>query len=464
MTQIRQTGRFLKVLGRRDVLALAFGAMIGWSWVVLTGSWITSAGVLGAIVAFLVGGAGIALIGLTYAELASALPFAGGEHVYSERALGSGASFVCAWAIILGYVSVVAFEAVALPAVASYLVPGLDRVRLWQIAGWDVHLTWVLVGVCGAVVMTLVNALGIRMAAVVQSAVVLVILVVGVLFACGALVQGDPANFQPLFRDGASGISHVLVMVPFLFVGFDVIPQAAEEIDLEFEDIGKVLMVSVFMAIAWYSLIIVGVGLMMGEAARRDAEFVTAQANALIYGALGGKLLILAGLAGIITSWNAFLIGGSRVLFALAEAGMLPAFLARIHPRTQAPVHAILLIGALSAIAPWFGRPALLWLVDAGGLGIVVAYAIVALSFLVLRYREQDLPRPYRVRFGWLVGGLALLVSIGIARLYLPGSAAALKWPQEWLIVILWIALGATLYAIARLRRRTAPPAQGLGG
>ena len=302
MREQAQTGRFFKVLGRREVLALAFGAMVGWSWVLLTGTWISSAGVLGSIVAFLVGGAGIAVIGLTYAELASALPFVGGEHVYSERALGTGASFVCTWAIILGYVSVVAFEAVALPEVASSLVPGFDRILLWQIAGWDVHLPWVLVGVSGAIVMTLVNALGIRMAAVVQSVVVLVVLVVGVLFVCGALVNGDPANFEPLFKEGASGIALVLVMVPFMFVGFDVIPQAAEEIDLAFEDIGKVLMISVLMAIVWYCLIIAGVGLMMDEAAILDAKIVTAQANALIYGELGGKLLIIAGLAGIITS------------------------------------------------------------------------------------------------------------------------------------------------------------------
>ncbi|HAG73256.1 MAG TPA: amino acid permease, partial [Gammaproteobacteria bacterium] len=82
---------FLRVLGRADVVALAFGAMIGWSWVVLTGVWITSAGTLGAITAFLAGGAAITLVGLTYAELASALPFAGGEHVYSDRALGAKA-------------------------------------------------------------------------------------------------------------------------------------------------------------------------------------------------------------------------------------------------------------------------------------------------------------------------------------------------------------------------------------
>ncbi len=78
--------QFLRVLGRREVLALAFGAMIGWSWVVLSGTWISSAGTLGAIVAFFIGGAAILLIGLTYAELASALPFAGGELAYSKRA------------------------------------------------------------------------------------------------------------------------------------------------------------------------------------------------------------------------------------------------------------------------------------------------------------------------------------------------------------------------------------------
>ena len=92
--------RFVRVLGRRDILALAFGAMIGWSWVVLTGAWIGSAGTVGAIAAFAIGGVAILLISLIYAELASALPFAGGEHVYSERALGPGASFICTWGIL----------------------------------------------------------------------------------------------------------------------------------------------------------------------------------------------------------------------------------------------------------------------------------------------------------------------------------------------------------------------------
>lgn len=442
--------RFLRVLGRRDILALAFGAMIGWSWVVLTGAWIGSAGTMGAITAFVIGGVAILLISLIYAELASALPFAGGEHVYSERALGSGASFVCTWGIILGYASVVTFEAVALPTVLDSLIPGLDKVYLWQIAGWDIYLSWVLVGVLGAAIMTIVNVLGVRMVALVQSVVVIAILLVGVLLVSGAMVTGDINNMQPLFKDGVVGITLVLVMVPFMFVGFDTIPQVAEEVDLPFRDIGVVLIASVAMAIVWYGLIILAVGLVLDPTAIDASTTVTAAANARIYGEVGGTVLLVAGLAGIITSWNAFILGGSRAIYALANSGLLPKFLGQLHPKYHTPTNAIVLLGVLSALGPFFGRPALVWVVNAGSLGIVIAYVMVTWSFLVLRNREPSLDRPYKVPFGQFVGSLALVLAIGMTLLYLPGSPAALLWPQEWGIIIAWIILGGFLYGIAR--------------
>ena len=438
------------MLGRRDILALAFGAMIGWSWVVLTGAWIGSAGTMGAITAFVIGGVAILLISLIYAELASALPFAGGEHVYSERALGSGASFICTWGIILGYASVVTFEAVALPTVLDSLIPGLDQVYLWQIAGWDIYLSWVLVGVLGAAIMTVVNVLGVRMVALVQSVVVIAILLVGVLLVSGAMVTGDINNMQPLFKEGVAGITLVLVMVPFMFVGFDTIPQVAEEVDLPFRDIGVVLIASVAMAIVWYGLIILAVGLVLDQTAIDASTTVTAAANARIYGEVGGTVLLVAGLAGIITSWNAFILGGSRAIYALANSGLLPKFLGQLHPKYHTPTNAIVLLGVLSALGPFFGRPALVWVVNAGSLGIVIAYVMVTWSFLVLRNREPSLDRPYKVPFGQFVGSLALVLAIGMTLLYLPGSPAALLWPQEWGIIIAWIILGGFLYGIAR--------------
>ncbi|OHV08926.1 APC family permease [Kushneria phosphatilytica] len=451
----QQPRELVRVLARTDVLALAFGAMIGWGWIVLTGTAILNAGSVGAIIAFLIGGVAMALIGLTYAELAAAMPKVGGEHVYSYRALGHFASFLCTWSIVLGYVSVVSFEAVALPTVVEQLAPGYDIGHLWTVAGWEVKATWVAVGVVGSIVMMAINYVGISTAALLQKVVTALILVAGVMFITGSLFTGHTDNMRPLFNiDGGlvGGIMSVLVMVPFLFVGFDVIPQAAEEIDLPFRDIGKVLITSVLLAVAWYSLIILGTSLMLDHDALSGSSLSVPDAMTAVFGsAWGGNLMVLAGIAGIITSWNAFYIGGSRAIYALAHAGMLPAFLGRLHPQHRTPVNAILLIGALSTIAPFLGRPALVWLVDAGGLGIVIAYLMVALSFLVLRHREPSMSRPFLVGRGKWVGGISVALALGMVCLYLPGSPSALTG-TEWVIFGLWMLAGLAMYGFALAR------------
>ncbi|MCP1314428.1 APC family permease [Halomonas sp. 707D7] len=453
-TSTSEQAKLVRVLARGDVLALAFGAMIGWGWIVLTGTAIQSAGSLGAILAFIVGGFAIVLVGLTYAELASAMPKVGGEHVYSYRALGHWPSFLCTWAIILGYLSVVAFEAVALPTVVEYIAPNYAVGHLWTIAGWEVKATWVAVGVGGSLAMMAINYFGVTTAALLQKVVTGLILVVGVMFITGALFEGSTANMSPLFAPNeagvAAGIMAVLVMVPFLFVGFDVIPQAAEEIDLPYKAIGKVLMLAVLLAVAWYSLIILGTSLLLDSAALENASLTVPEAMGVLFDAAwASNLMVLAGIAGIITSWNAFYIGGSRAIYALAQAGMLPQAFAKLHPRYKTPTNAIFLMGFLSCIAPFFGRPALVWIVDAGGLGIVIAYLFVAVSFIVLRVREPDMPRPFRVSFGMPCGVAAVLMSLAMAFLYLPGSPAALTG-AEWIIFAGWSLLGLALYLHSR--------------
>ena len=98
----KKQSEFDKVFSAWDILVIAFGAMIGWGWVVSSGSWITKGGVLGAALGFVLGGIMIFFVGLTYAELTAAMPQCGGEHVFSYRAMGPTGSFICTWAIILG--------------------------------------------------------------------------------------------------------------------------------------------------------------------------------------------------------------------------------------------------------------------------------------------------------------------------------------------------------------------------
>ena len=452
-------GQFIRVLGRRDALALAFGAIVGWSWVLLTGQWVLTAGSVGALLAFSIGGLAMLFIGLIYAELAAAMPQAGGEHVYSYRALGYGASFVCTWALILAYVTVVAFEAVALATALEYLAPELEAGRLWTVAGEDVHLSWLLISVVAALVMIVVNVIGVKPAAMLQTIVTVAILSAGMMFAGGFLTAGSAENLTPLFVDGTGGVMKVLIMVPMMFIGFDVIPQAAEEIDLPFRAIGAVVIISVLMALLWYLTMITGVALMFSPGELPDRFMATADANAVAWGGgWAGNAMVIGGIAGILTSWNAFIVGASRAIYAMARSGMLPAWLGHLHPKYNTPHRAVILIGGTALISPLFGRQVLIWLIDAGGFAVIIAYGLVALSFLALRKRDADLERPFRAGKGNLVGIAALVLSVALFLVYLPGSPAALIWPYEWLIVLLWALIGAGLYVwmrIIRVRGRT---------
>lgn len=443
---------FKRILSQKDILALAFGAMIGWGWVVLSGNWVQTAGTLGSIIAFIIGGIMVLFVGLTYAELTAAMPKCGGEHVFSHRALGSNASFICTWAIILGYISVIAFEAVALPTVLEYLFPNYIKGFMYSIAGYDVYFTWVLVGVISSIIITFINYKGVKPAAFLQGMMTIIISAVGILFVTGAVFNGDTANLKPLIADGSKGITAVIIMTPFMFVGFDVIPQAAEEIDIPFNQIGKILILSVIMAIVWYILIILGVSLGLSKAQLDVTELATADAMKAVFfnSPLAAKILVLAGIGGILTSWNSFFIGGSRAIYAMAESRMLPKFLSELDPKYNTPKNAIILIGVISSIAPLFGRKMLVWLVDAGGLTIVLAYFMVALSFLVLRYKEPEMHRPYKISGGKFVGYMAVLLSFGMMYLYMPGAPAALVWPYEWMIILSWSLLGIVFFICAK--------------
>ena len=313
-----------KLLGRGDVLAIAFGAMVGWSWVVLAGEMIVRAGAVGSILAFGAGAVMVWLVGLTYAELSAALSRAGGELSFTFVGFGPTGAFVCGWTLVLAYVAVCAFEAVALPTVVSYLAPGgFEAGFLYDIAGWDVHASWVVTGVAGSVAIGAANYFGIRFAAFAQRLAVASLLLIGLAFFVPGSVRGDAANLVP-YVTGWEGVLRVVIMTPFLYVGFDVIPQLAEEIDVPMRTIGRVIVLSILMALGWYALVQWTVGLSLDAATLDRRELPTADAMSAVYGSpWAGRVLVVGGAFGILTSWNAFFLGASRLLFAMARGGML---------------------------------------------------------------------------------------------------------------------------------------------
>ena len=446
---------FAKVLSAKDILVIAFGAMIGWGWVVSTGDWIELGGVVGAMLGFVIGGIMIFFVGLTYAELTSAMPQTGGEHVFSFKAMGPAGSFICTWAIILGYVSVVCFEACALPTIVTYIYPDFLQGYLYTIGGFDIYLSWLCVAIGISVFITAVNIIGTKTAAILQTVLTIVIGGVGIILMAAAAVTGTTANLENQLFMGATtmdmikGTLAVAVMTPFYFIGFNVIPQAAEEISVSLQKIGQILMLSIVLAVLFYALIILSVGYVLNNAQvvasmQSVGGLVTADAMATAFdSSIMAKVLIIGGLCGIVTSWNSFLIGGSRAMYSMAQSYMIPRMFAKIDPKYKTPINALLLIGLLSVIAPFFGKKMLVWVVNAGNFGCCLAYCMVAVSFVILRRKEPDLPRPYKVRHYKLIGALAILMSGFMVMMYLiPGSGASLV-TAEWAMVAGWAVLGA---------------------
>ena len=255
----KKASEFDKVFSAWDILVIAFGAMIGWGWVVSSGTWIDAGGVVGAALAFAIGGVMIFFVGLTYAELTAAMPQCGGEHVFSYKAMGPTGSFICTWAIILGYVGVTCFEACAFPTIITYLWPGFLKGYLYTVAGFDIYASWVAVAVIVAFLITLINVLGAKTAAVLQTVLTCIIGGAGILLIVASVINGDSSNLQGQMFVGEStgtmfqNIIKVAVVTPFFFIGFDVIPQVCEEFEFDQSKTKALMVMTIISAWVMYS-------------------------------------------------------------------------------------------------------------------------------------------------------------------------------------------------------------------
>ena len=461
MTQ--KKSEFNKVLNAWDILVIAFGAMIGWGWVVSTGGWIEKGGVIGAALGFAIGGIMIFFVGLTYAELTAAMPQCGGEHVFSYRAMGATGSFICTWMIVLGYVSVACFEACAFPTIITYLWPGFLKGYMYTVAGFDIYASWLITAIVIAFLIMMINIIGAKTAAILQTVLTCIIGGAGILLIVASVINGTVDNLDgQIFAGTTAGVNikaiiGVAAMSPFYFIGFDVIPQAAEEINVPPKKIGNILILSVVLAVIFYAFVIIAVGFVMNPgdiiASQEATGLVTADAMAAAFNTkIMAKVIIVGGMCGIVTSWNSFLLGGSRAMYSMAESYMIPKFFAKLHPKHKTPVNALILIGILTMLAPFAGRKMLVWISDAGNFGCCFAYCMVALSFMILRKKEPDMLRPYKVPCYKFFGTMAVIMSGFMVAMYcIPGSGGNLIL-QEWLMVLGWSALGVVFYVVWKVK------------
>ena len=279
-------------------------------------------------------------------------------------------------------------------------------------------------------------------------------------FLVGVHPETSTDNLQPLFVPGKTSIAAIISIVaiaPWAFVGFDAVPQAAEEFDFPAKKAFMLIVYALVFAAGIYALMIIATGMV------RPWETVAAENHLWgtgfviqnLLGPFGLALLAIALCMGIFTGLNGFILAGSRLLFSMGRAKILPSMFEKVHPKYKTPHIAVIFTVALSAFAPFFGREALVWVVDMSSIGVSIAYFYTCYTaFILFKTSEESkgfnpkvhVVSPFKKLLAAL-GALASIIFIGL--LLVPGSPAFLG-SKSLIALVIWIGIGIIFYAIKR--------------
>ena len=472
-----------RVMGAGDLIMLAIGAVIGAGIFGAIGT--AAAGQIGAngevirqgagpalVFSFILLGAACALAGLCYAELASMIPQAGSAYVYSYATLGELVAWIIGWDLILEYAVGNVAVAISWGDYFNTLLKGVGIVMpAWLTTGYRTALLSadpaihgllesantphiagipIVIHVPAFAIVMLITVLllqGAKESVTANNIVVVIkLLALGLFIAVGA-THINTANLHPFAPNGFTGIHQGAAIVFFAYIGFDAISTAAEET----KNPQRNLPIGILGGLAICTFIYVIIGFVLtGMVPYKELAVADPLARALQLAGFNAVGWIVA--LGAVVSMSAVLLvfqyGQPRIFLAMARDGLLPQWAAKIHPRTKIPSITTLFTGIVVAVWSLVGDADETY--DLTNIGTLFAFTLVSVGVLVLRYKEPDRPRPFRVPFVWPVTILSAAGCLFIMK-GLPH--------QAWERFGIWLAIGLALYFVygyqhSRLRNR----------
>ena len=441
--------RLKKDLGRRDIVVVGIGAMVGAGIFALTGQ--AAATEAGPAVTFSFAMAAVvcALCALCYAELAAMVPVAGSAYTFSYVTLGRLLAFIIGWDLVLEFT--VGAAAVGVGA-AGFIDALLTEI-------FDVTLPTAISappaedGVVNLPAMLLVAGLaallyrGVKLTAKANTILVAITLAVVALVIVAGSTQVDTANWDPYTPFGFDGIVGGAALVFFAFIGFDIVATTAEEARDPQRDVPQGILGSLAIVTVLYVLVaavvtgMLGYEKLTGDAPIADAFTATLDNELLVIAIFAGSLVAVAKTTMIL------MLGQTRVAFAMARDGLLPRRLADTH-QTHLTPHRITVITAVVVIV-LAGLLSLETLAKLVNIGTLFAFILVSLGVIYLRRNDPDRQRPFRTPF---VPALPLLAVAGC--LYLATTLDGATWVR----FLAWMALGLAVYAGFSRRSARNPP------
>jgi basic amino acid/polyamine antiporter, APA family len=433
-----------------DYFTLGWGTMVGVGWLVVMDDWLLRGGALGALLGFAIGGAMLFPIGWVYGRLVAAMPDAAGEIAYTAAAFNRPVSFSTGWMMMLAYFIVCPWEAVAVGRIAGYIIPALDSMEIYRVAGRPIYLPHLIIGLGLTALLTTLNYRGIRLSATFQNWTAFGTLALFVVFVALGVSKGSTRNFPPLFTH-APLVSFLLVVqiVPYFMTGFESVSKAAEESTAEFHSGGflKAIWMAILIGILFYAVVIAAVAFVAPWRDLTGEKFMTAVA---FQRAVGSRwivnIILAAALLSLIKCFNGNFVAASRLVFALARRGLINPRAGLVHASHRTPSVAVLCIGIATAVCMLLGDAILVPITEVGSVACATGWAATCAAYLSMGRAGTLAGKAKLSKTEAMVAGLGLLVAVAMFLMKVVPAIPGHFTGYEWLALAVWIVLGASLH------------------
>jgi basic amino acid/polyamine antiporter, APA family len=420
--------------------------------------------------------------GLAYAELATAYPYAGGAHVYSMKAFNDMIGFIAGWAVMLDYTVDIGLFSLASAGYLSFFFPSLHGHWALSLLGIDFRISYIgFVAFMMVLGLLLLNSIGIRESSAFNELLVSldigvesIILIAGILLAFSLALFlsqidyfGAPSTFahidyvMPSLGTQTQNFIYGVTLAMTSFIGIESIAQAAEETKRPQHWIPRANKLSIVSVVIFaVGLSTLSMGLMpWQDLAASQADPMAAIASRIPYiGHFLGPIVALTGFSICYVSTNTGVIGASRVVFSMGRFNLMPTWFYKVHKRFRTPVRTIAVFGLIGAAIALLGE--LRFVADLYNFGALLSYVIVNVSLIVLRNKEPD---AYRA---WKLPG-TLRFQVGGRKILLPviSIIGAISTGAMWSLVVgfhaegrivgtIWIAIGVVGFVAFRRSRK----------
>ena len=465
-------------LSPMHVWAIAFGCVIGWGSFINPGKkFLPNSGVAGTAIAMVLGALVMIVIAMSYAYMVPKYPKAGGEFTFTKACFGKRTAYVCGWFLVAAYLTNVPMNSTAIGLIVDGIDGSADILKFgfhYSIAGFEIYMGEMFLAMAILILFGYLNILGVQKAGFIQTILSSLLITCVVVLTISAMISSKAMgiNLDPIWgfdkaaamaagattqnidefahvgtRGVLSAILATFAIAPWAYVGFDAIPQAAEEFNFSFKKVSGIMVVAIVFGCYVYTSNNTVAALALENWPDRvmAGEWVLLVAAEEMLGTFG-KVLIGTGVScAVLSGIMGFYLASSRLMFSMSRDGYLPQWFSVVDEKYGTPKNAMIFCILISLSGPVLGREALGWFVDMCAIGASIGYFFTCASTLVTIKRDGDATAFLKAM---AITGVCFSATFIVLQLVpIPGLSGVHFGKESYLLLIVWVILGLLFYS-----------------